>query len=121
MPDSEKIDAMFGMLHELKPVVLAIKEDTKMMDARLRASEVQGAEHGVKIDRLQEDVDGLGRKIRIVETRAANPLPAKATSEAGRWGAVLAFLAALPDYWHVAGSFVLGGGAIFAVLWRHRP
>lgn len=119
MADSEKIDAMFGMLHELKPVVLAIKEDTKSMDARLRASEVQGAEHGVKIDRLQDDVDGLGRKVRVVETRAANPLPDKTPRESGKWTATIEFLAALPAYWHFIGAAMAGAVAAAALLIRH--
>ena len=110
MADSEKkIDEMFGLLHEMKPVVLDIREGQKSMDTRVRAIEVNVGVHAVKIDRIQTDLDGLGRKVRGIETRPP------ATSE-GRWTDIVEFLGAIPLYWHVIGYAVTVGIAVVAVL-----
>ncbi len=123
MADSErKIDEMFGLLHELKPVVLDIREGQKSMDERMRATETRGAEHGVKIDRLQEDVDGLGRKVRAVEVRATVPIAvAPPVESSGKWVALAEFIHALPAYWHVAALSLGWVLSVVAILWRHRP
>ncbi len=94
MDDSEKLDRMFGMLHEMRPVVLDIREDQKAMDIRMRATEILGAEHGVKI-------------------RALEAKPAAASSEPGRWATIAEFLGALPTYAHFAMSI---GGVVLAAL-----
>lgn len=113
----QQINEMHGMLHAMKPMLEAVREDTKAIDARVRASELQGAEHGVKIQRLQEDVDGLGRKIRY-----AVPAPPAAAGETpGKWAAFADFMGALPTYWHVIVSAAMFVGATVTMLVRHRP
>jgi hypothetical protein len=114
MADSEKkIDEMRDMLHELKPVVLDIREGQKAIDIRMRAVEVLGAAHTVKIDRIQTDMDGLGRKVRSIETRPPSGPPAPAP---GRWDSMVDFLAAVPAYWHVAAYAVTALIAFVAIL-----
>lgn len=117
MADSEKIDEMRDMLHELRPVVLGIREDTKSMDERLRGSEIRAAEHGVKIERLQDDVDGLGRKVRAVEVRQPTTLP---PSDTGRWASIAELLGAIPGVWHFVGYAVAGIISIAALIARHK-
>lgn len=113
MADSDrKIDEMFGMLHELKPVVMDIREGQKEMDARVRGVEVQAGAHSVKIERIQSDLDGLGKKIRYAPTPAA--------PEGRSFGAFLEIIASLPTYWHVVVSAVLFASSVAAVAWGRK-
>ena len=114
MADNEKIDEMHGMLHAMKPMLEEVRADQKAMDTRQRASELLAAEHGVKIGRLQSDVDGLGRKVRAVETRA----PAAARESSFSWMAIVDFFSAAPTLAHFAVTCAIGLMALGAALWR---
>ncbi len=118
MPDSEKIDAMFGMLHEIKPVVLDIKEGQKAMDTRLRVVEGIGVAHEVKISRIQSDMDGLGRKVRSYQP--LSNAEERGEPRGGKWLAFLEVLAVLPQYWHVCLSIGMAALTLATILIRHK-
>lgn len=122
MADADKkIDEMRDMLHEMKPVLLDVREGQKAMDDRLRASELQGAAHGVKIDRLKEDVDGLGRKVRGIEVRGNLAAAVAPAPREGKWAAAAEFLGAIPAYWHFLGYVAAGALSVAAFFVRHKP
>ena len=118
MADSErKIDAMFGMLHEMKPVLIDVREGQKEMDARVRSVELQVGTHAVKIERIQSDIDGLGKKIRHTTPIV---IPARRSDHLG-WRSLMEFLSVLPTYWHVILSAGLCFSSFLAILWRRHP
>lgn len=117
----KKIDDMFGLLHEMKPVLIDVREGQKAMDARMRDSEVRSERHAVKIERLESDIDGLGRKVRNHTGGISQP---RGESPGGKWLSFLEIFAVLPQYWHVALSIGMGAVTVFTVLisvWRHKP
>lgn len=125
MPDNDKLDAIFAAVHEMKPMLADVRDGQKSTEARLRASEISQAEHGVKIERLQTDFDGLGRKVRAVETRilapAAPAVPAPARESKFSWTTIIEFLSAAPTLAHFVITVFIGLGAIAAAFWRHGP
>lgn len=132
MADIEgKIDDMSGMLHELRPVVLDIREGQKAMDVRMRAAEIQGAEHKVKIEGIHSDLGALGDKLRATAaaaraaTAAATATVAAAAtpprSEPGEWTSFVEFISAIPSIWHVGLAALAGFAAAFSFLVKHKP
>ncbi len=122
--DESKLDRILGMVHEMKPVLIDVREGQKAMDERMRASETRGTEHEVKIERIQSDIDGMGRKVRGVEARtlALGPTPPPET-EPGRWRGIIEFVAAVPAVWHIVGGVVAGAAGVIsavAFVWRHH-
>lgn len=122
MPDKdEKIDKIFEAVFEMRPMLSDVRENQRAIDERMRAAETRGAEHGVKIDRIQSDIDGLGRKVRAVEVRSTVPSAVAAADTPGKWAALADFLGALPAYWHVVASTAMFLAAIATTLARKKP
>lgn len=119
MDNDQKLDDMHGMLHEMRPMLAEVRDTQKAMDSRLRIVEVVAVEHKVKIDRIQSDLDGLGRKVRARPTGA--DAAGRGEPRGGKWLAFLEFLAVVPQYWHVI--FSLGSLVTTAavILYRHWP
>lgn len=109
---------IFGAVSALKPALDANTVAIRSIEERQRRVEISQAEHGVRIDRLDLDVDGLGRKIRA--HREASPKEA-ALPSLGWWASGLGLLVEAPKYWHVL--FSLGSiiATAFVVLRTHWP
>lgn len=114
---SDKLDELLGLVHEMKPMLSDVRESQKATESRVRASELLAVEHGVKITRLESDVDGLGRKVRHV---ANGDTLVAAKAEGGNWRALIELLAVLPQYWHVILSIGMSAIAAITLIWRHR-
>ena len=111
MSDSieRKVDAVVAAVNRMEPMLGDVRTGQKDADIRLRAVEVNIASHTVKIERIQTDIDGLGRKVRSIEIRPPGPPPA----ETGKWAAVAEFVGSIPAYWHAIGYVA---AAVLSVL-----
>lgn len=106
-----------GTVSGIKPVLEANASALKALDERQRRSEIMGAEHGVKIERLGSDLDGLGRKVRAISIS-----PAPAGESTGRWLTFLELIAAMPKIWHAlfyVGTAVVAASLLIARLTGH--
>jgi hypothetical protein len=118
MADSEKIDEMHGMIHAMKPMLEDVRADQKAMDSRMRVNEARGERHEVKIDRIQSDMDGLGRKVR--NCQPASIAEVRGEPRGGKWLAFLEFMAVVPQYWHVCLSIASVGISAVVIAWKTR-
>ena len=109
----EKLDKALEAVYEMRPVLLDVRENQKAMDIRVRATEARGEQHEVKIRRVQEDLDGLGRRVR----EKAVALPARSE---GNWRGVVDFLSVVPAYWHVVVSAMMFLATVLITAWRHK-
>lgn len=116
MSDTDrKIDEMFGMLHEIKPMISHMHESQKEIELRMRVLEARGEQHQVKIERLQSDFGGICRKFSNL---AIAGQPARVQETKSWWLSVIEFLSVAPTYWHfVTLGFVLIGSVLIN-LWR---
>jgi hypothetical protein len=119
MSDTDrKIDEMHGMIHSMKPVLESVREDQRAFELRLRGAETTATEHKVKIERIQDDLDGLGRKVRSYPVADA---ALRGEPRGGKWLAFLEFMAVLPQYWHVVLSLGMTVVAALTIVWHHFP
>ena len=118
-PDNDKIDEIHKVIYAMKPMLEDVRDSQRGMDTRMRAVEIVGAEHKVKIDRIQSDMDGLGRKVRSIQPLSI--AEKRGEPRGGWWAGMMDFFEALPFYW----KFILPwASAIIATVvaaWRHRP
>ena len=122
MPDSleMKVDAVVAAVNRMEPMLGDVRSGQKDAEIRLRAVEVNIAAHTVKIERIQTDLDGLGRKVRHIEMRPPGPPTAPSAEVPGRWAAVAEFLGAIPAYWHAIGYVAAGVLSVAAIIARHK-
>ncbi len=119
MSDTDKkLDDLLGMVHEIRPVVLRIEDGQKAFDTRLRSVEIVGAEHGVKIERIQSDIDGLGRKVRSYQP--LSQAEKRGEPRGGWWFSVMEFFEVMPLYAKFIIPWVTTAIAIVIAAWRHR-
>ncbi len=107
------------MIHEMKPVLLEIRDNQKEIDIRVRSVEVLGVEHRVKIDRIQADMDGLGRKVRSYQV--VSFAEKRGEPRGGWWLSIIEFFEVLPVYRKFVIPWVATAIAVVVAAWRHRP
>lgn len=111
----ERLDKINESIHEYRPMINGLIEDARSLEVRLRDVEIKAQTAAVEIKRLQVDVDAIGNKIRYSVPAAQDDPGHKPESVA----AVLAFIAALPKYWHVilgVGSAIAGAIAVLTQM-----
>lgn len=96
-----------GTVSGIQPVLEANTATLRVMDERQRKGEMVSVEHGVKIERLESDVDGLGRKLRSQSLHLH-----QGGGGHGRWLSFLEAMVILPKYWHI----LLGLGGVASAL-----
>ena len=110
--DRRLLTDIHGIVSGLKPVIDTHGKTIDALDSRTRRLEIGHGAHEVKIGRLQDDLDGLGRKVRHVGAPR---------SETGMWRSILEIFASAPALWH----FVLSACSIAVmaatILWKHWP
>ncbi len=102
------------MVHELKPIIFEIRDSQKVMECRIRDSEIKTAEHKVKINRLEIDLDGLGKKLRVI------PIHAARLQSGSKFDAILEFLVIAPKFWHIILTAAMALITAITIAWRHR-
>lgn len=118
---SDKLDEMFGMLHEIKPVILDIRDGQKAMDIRVRAVENLGVEHKVRLARIDTDLDALGKKVRERPTIGPIGATGAAGADGSNWRGLMEFFSVLPTYWHVVVSIMMFSATVLVTAWKKRP
>jgi hypothetical protein len=122
--DRRLLIEIHGDVKSLVPEVRANTRSLEKIEERTGKLEVRAGESDVRIERAQEDIDGLGRKVRVVSERAAAPIlaaPAPAAEGGKWWIAGLEALAALPKFWHVFLSLGSIATTAFVILYKHWP
>lgn len=102
--DRRLLTEIHGTISGIKPVLEANTLALKELDMRQRRADIVAAEHGVKIERLQNDLDGLGRKVRVAQSVQHLHRAQETGKPAGadtKWITFLEFLVILPKYGHV--------------------
>jgi len=108
-----------GKVSAIQPSLDSLASGQKGLEERQRQSELTQATHGVKIERLQTDVDGAFRKIKSVEDRSR--IAVKANEHGSGWLKVVEVVADAPKWVHAiltVGSLATTAGVI---IWRHWP
>jgi Flp pilus assembly CpaF family ATPase len=110
-----------GTVGGLKPLMERMDARQDSLDERQRKSEIVAAEQGVKVDRLQSDVDGAWKKIKSLDDRQRIRSAAHPESSNGTWLAILEFLASAPKWAHALVTVGSVATTVGVVLWRHWP
>lgn len=114
MTQDEKLDAVHAMTLEIRPLLPLITKRLDDQDNRQRAADKSLAEHEVKIERLKEDVDGLGKKIR----RAGESGALRPQAAGGDWHSFVSLVSELPSYWHFFATGATGAALIAGAVWK---
>jgi hypothetical protein len=118
--DRRLLNEIHGNTSGIKAIVEMHTGQLQRLDSRVGELEVRSAEQDVKTTRQQQDLDGLGRKVRAQGERrlAASSKP---ENEGSRWLAFLEALAAVPKWAHVIVTLGSTGVTAAVLLWRHWP
>jgi heme oxygenase len=118
--DRRLLNEIHGSVSGIGPLLKTHGDHLLRLDDRTRALEAAKVEHEVKAVRLQQDLDGLGRKVRgLGEKRlTASQAPENTGS---RWLAFLEVLAAAPKWVHAIVSIGSFAGLAATLLWKHWP
>jgi hypothetical protein len=118
--DRRLLNEIHGNTAGMRALVEMHSADLQRLNARAGMLEVKSAEVEVKTTRLQQDLDGLGRKVRAQQERrlAASARP---ENEGSKWLAILEVLAAAPKWAHAIVSIGSIAGLAAALLWKHWP
>lgn len=104
----------------LKPVLDQHGAHLLRLDDRTRSLETKAVEGEVKTERLQQDLNGLGSKVRTIQTAklAASAAP---ENHGSKWLALLEILANAPKWAHA----IIAAGSVATlaatILWQHWP
>ncbi len=115
MTMGDKFNELYGVVHELKPIIFEIRDSQKVMECRIRDSEIKTAEHKVKINRIEIDLDGLGKKLRVI------PIHAARLQSGSKFDAFLEFLLLAPKFWHIIMTVAMAIITVFTIAWHRKP
>jgi hypothetical protein len=118
--DRRLLNEIHGSVSGIGPLLKTHGDHLLRLDDRLRGVESKAIEQEVKAVRLQQDLDGLGRKVRV---QGEKRLTASQAPENGgsRWLAFLEVLAAAPKWVHAIVSIGSFAGLAATILWKHWP
>jgi hypothetical protein len=117
--DRRLLIEVHGHVSGLKPVLDAHGAHLLRLDDRTRSLESRAVEGEVKTERLQQDLNGVGSKVRALQTQrlAASTAPGGSS----KWVTFLELLASAPKW--APALVTIGSLAATAcvILWRHWP